>query len=48
MPAVKPNKSSNSTFVLNKFANLYFSATLLSLQKIPPTLVIDLASENYC
>ncbi len=36
------------TLALNMFANTTFSARILSLQKIPPTLVMNLASENYC
>jgi hypothetical protein len=36
------------TLTLNMFANTTFSARILSLQEIPPTLVMNLASENYC
>ena len=35
------------TFLLNKFANPDFFGTLLSLPETPPTLVMNLASENY-
>lgn len=35
------------TFLLNKFANPDFFGRLLSLPENPPTLVMNLASENY-
>jgi hypothetical protein len=40
--------SVNQHLGVKHVANTTFSARILGLQKIPPTLVMNLASENYC